>query len=211
MSTLQATGGGSEAPWRAVAAAALVLAMSWVLALPDTVSEAEEWMFRIFNDLPDWLEAPSWPVMQLGAIAMVPAAAVAAYLAWRRWRPAVAILAAGLEAWLLAKVIKEVVERGRPQAFLADVNLRPEWDGLGYVSGHAAVAFAVATVVAPRFGPLGKGLVWTGAVATALLRMYTAAHLPLDIVGGAALGVLLGSVTLWITDGSRVAVGREPP
>jgi undecaprenyl-diphosphatase len=208
MSELPAAGGEHRAPWRAIVPAVLLLAVSWVMALPDTVSGAEEWVFRVFNDLPDWLEAPSWPVMQLGAIAIVPAVAVAAYLAWRRWQPAAAVLGAGTAAWLLAKVIKEIVERGRPQAFLTDVNLRPEWEGLGFVSGHAAVAFAMATVLAPRFGRLGKALVWIGAVATGLLRMYTAAHLPLDVVGGAALGVALGSVALWVAGETRVPTGR---
>jgi undecaprenyl-diphosphatase len=160
------------------------------------VSGVEEWVFRVFNDLPDWLEAPSWPVMQLGAIAIVPVIAIAIYIVWRRWQPAVALAAAAFVAWVLAKVVKELVERGRPDEFLADVNLRPEWEGLGFVSGHAAVAFAMATVVSPMLGRAGKVIVWTLAVATGLLRMYTAAHLPLDIVGGAGLGIALGCVAL---------------
>jgi undecaprenyl-diphosphatase len=211
MSELPAAGGERRVPWRAIVLAALVLAVSWLMALSDTVSDAEEWVFRVFNDLPDWLEAPSWPVMQLGAIAIVPAVALAAYLAWRRWQTAAALLGAGTAAWLLAKVVKEIVERGRPEAFLTDVNLRPEWEGLGYASGHAAVAFAMATVLAPRFGPLGKALVWTGAVATGLLRMYTAAHLPLDVVGGAGLGVALGSVALWLTGETRLPAREGAP
>jgi undecaprenyl-diphosphatase len=182
--------------------AVVVLAVTWVLALPDTVSGAEEWAFRVFNDLPDWLEAPMWPVMQLGAIAIVPVAALGVYLVWRRWQPAVALGAAAFVGWVLAKVVKELVERGRPHEYLSDVNLRPEWEGLGFVSGHAAVAFAMATVVSPRLGPIGKTIVWAGAVATGLLRMYTAAHLPLDIVGGAALGIGLGAIALLVVPGA---------
>lgn len=186
----------------ATGAAVALLAVSWVLALPDTVSGAEEWVFRVFNDLPDWLEAPMWPVMQLGAILIVPAAALGAYLVWRRWQPAAALAGSALLAWVLAKVVKEFVERGRPHEYLTDVNLRPEWTGLGFVSGHAAVAFAMATVVSPRLGTAGKTVVWAGAAATGVLRMYTAAHLPLDIVGGAALGVALGAAALLVVPGA---------
>jgi len=189
------------------AISATVLAVSWVLALSDEVSGAEEWVFRLFNDLPDWLEGPTWPVMQLGAFAAVPVVAVLAFVVWHRWEPALAIACAGTAAWLGAKLVKEAVGRGRPQGLLDDVNLRPEWDGLGYVSGHAAVAFAIATVLAPRLGRVGKALVWSGAIATALLRMYTAAHLPLDVVGGAAVGMTLGcAANLW---SSRVGQGDE--
>ena len=31
------------------------------------------------------------------------------------------------------------------------------------------------------------------AIGTALLRVYTGAHLPLDVIGGAALGVAIGA------------------
>ena len=176
------------------AAAAAVLAATWVAALSDRISAAEEWSFRLLNDLPDWLELPIWPLMQLGAIAAVPVVAIAAWWFVRDWKPPAAVVAAGGAAWVLAKVVKELVERGRPQEYLADVNLRPEWHGLGFVSGHAAVAFAMATVVSPYLGRAWRIVVWAAAIATALLRMYTAAHLSLDIVGGAALGIALGAV-----------------
>jgi undecaprenyl-diphosphatase len=185
--------------WTAATAAA-ILVVSWLLALSGDVSGFEESVFRAFNDLPDWLQAPTWPVMQLGALALVPAVAGLVFLVWRRWQPPAAILGAGAAAWLLAKLVKEAVGRGRPEALLGEVNLRPAWEGLGYVSGHTAVAFAMATVVSPLLGPVGRSLVWAAAVATGLLRMYTAAHLPLDIVGGAALGVLVGSAALRLVE-----------
>ena len=174
-----------------------VLAATWVAALSARISGAEEWFFRLFNDLPDWLEIPTWPLMQLGAIAAVPVVAVVAWWFVRDWKLPAAVVAAGGVAWLLAKVVKELVERGRPQDYLADVNFRPEWDGLGFVSGHAAVAFASATVVSPYLSRVWRIVVWAAAIATALLRMYTAAHLPLDIIGGAGLGIALGALARW--------------
>ena len=135
--------------------------------------------------------------MQLGAIAAVPVVAVVAWWFVRDWKLPAAVVAAGGVAWLLAKVVKELVERGRPQDYLADVNFRPEWDGLGFVSGHAAVAFASATVVSPYLSRVWRIVVWAAAIATALLRMYTAAHLPLDIIGGAGLGIALGALARW--------------
>ncbi|MEE8330700.1 MAG: phosphatase PAP2 family protein, partial [Acidimicrobiia bacterium] len=97
--------------------------------------------------------------------------------------------------WVLGKVVKEVVERGRPQEFLANVNFRPEWEGLGFVSGHAAVAFAMAAMLSPYLSRPWKAVVWALAVATGIFRMYTAAHLPLDVTGGAGLGIAVAG--LW--------------
>jgi membrane-associated phospholipid phosphatase len=197
--------------WQGAILAAIVFAASWVLVLPDEVGGIEEWVFRAVNGLPDWLEGPSWLLMQLGALAAVPIVAFLVYIVWRRWQPALAIIGGGSAAWLLAKLVKEFVERGRPQAYLADVHLRPDWEGFGYVSGHAAVVFAMATIVAPSLNRVGKLLVWAGAVATCLLRMYVGAHLPLDVIGGAALGVMVGSVARRLVAGIDDPAGEATP
>jgi undecaprenyl-diphosphatase len=188
--------------WRteaiSVAIGLALLGISWWLASESTISALEEDIFRFFNDWPDWLEVPMWPVMQFGAVAAVPVVAAIAYLLWRRWQPSAALLIGGIAAWVLAKVVKELVERGRPADYLTDVNLRPAWEGLGFVSGHAATAFAIAVVLTPCVTRPWKIALWALAVATGLLRMYTAAHLPLDIVGGAGLGVVTGAAALLI-------------
>jgi len=200
--------GRLRAEHRLLVAGAVVLVATSVAALPDRIFGAEEWLFRLLNDLPDWLERPTWPLMQLGALAVVPVVAVIAWLIRREWRLPTALLAAGGTAWVLAKVVKEIVQRGRPQLYLPEdsINLRPEWDGLGFVSGHAAVVFALVTVVSPHLSRSWRIVAWTAAVATALLRMYTAAHLPLDIIGGAGLGIALGALARWAFT-RREAVG----
>ena len=186
-----------ERRWRmdglTVAIGAVLLAITWVMASASTIPAWEEEVFRFFNDWPDWLEVPMWPVMQFGAVAAVPVIAVGVYLLWRKWQPSAALVVGGMAAWLLAKVVKDIVERGRPEDYLSDVNLRPAWEGLGFVSGHAATAFAIAVVLTPYVTRPWRIALWALAVATGLLRMYTAAHLPLDILGGAGLGLATGA------------------
>jgi undecaprenyl-diphosphatase len=171
----------------------VILAITWGMALSSDIASWEEDLFRFINDWPDWLEAPTWPIMQAGQVLVVPISALAAWWAWRRWRPAIGLLLGGLSAWLLAKVVKDLVERGRPSAFLTDITQRPMWSGLGFVSGHAATAFAIATIISPYLSRPLRYVVWGLAVATIVLRMYTAAHLPLDVIGGAGLGVAVGA------------------
>jgi membrane-associated phospholipid phosphatase len=183
--------------WRvaAVTAGAGLLALSWLLLddRRDVVPEWEADVFRAINDLPDWLRWPLWFAMQLGNFWMCAAGAIGVYAATRRVRPALATAVAVFLAWGGAKVVKNVVERGRPADLLGGVEVRESGiHGQGYVSGHAAVAFAVATVVAAL---LPRGWRWAPfAVASfvALIRVYYGAHLPLDVIGGAGVGVVCG-------------------
>jgi undecaprenyl-diphosphatase len=171
-----------------VGLAAAILVGSAVLVHRDRVAVEETDVFRVFNDLPAWLAPVIWPVMQLGNLAAVPiAAAVAA--ASRRFRLAVEILFAGAGVWLLAKVAKHLVVRGRPATLLPDVHIHGAAAlGGGYLSGHAAVAFATATLVSPYVSRGWRRAVWALAVTVCVARLYVGAHLPLDVVGGAALG-----------------------
>jgi undecaprenyl-diphosphatase len=70
--------------------------------------------------------------------------------------------------------------------------MRETADGLGFVSGHAAVSFALATVLAPSLPRSWRTAVFADAVLVGLARMYAGAHLPLDVVGGAGVGILTG-------------------
>ena len=172
----------------------IVLATTWLAALDGSVSDFEEALFRPVNDLPDWLEVPAWPFMQMGALAFVPVAAIAVALVWRRLDLTVSVLSVGVIGWLAAKLVKAIVERGRPADLLADVVERPDWQGLGFVSGHAVIAFGLATVVAPHLNRLGQIVVFAAAAVAGILRIYTGAHLPYDVIGGMGLGVALGAL-----------------
>jgi membrane-associated phospholipid phosphatase len=118
------------------------------------------------------------------------------------WRLALELLVAGLGTYVVAKVVKRVVLRGRPHELLGDVVIRgAEARGLGFVSGHAATLAALATVAWPWLGPRGRITVGVLVVVVSLTRVYVAAHLPLDVVGGAALGLAVGGMV-------RLVLGR---
>jgi undecaprenyl-diphosphatase len=144
-------------------------------------------LFRLVNELPDALGRPLLVAMQLGAVAAVPVAAAVA-LAVRRPRLARDLALSGGLAWVLAKLVKDVVGRARPVALLHGVVERTVDTGLGYPSGHVAVAAALATAAGPWLPRPVRGATWWVVGLVALGRMYAGAHLPLDVVGGAALG-----------------------
>jgi membrane-associated phospholipid phosphatase len=166
-----------------------------MLAARAELASIEVKIFREVNELPQGLHTVVWPFMQYGTFITIPALALIALL-FRRFRLAVAIALAGVGVYLVALAVKEVVERGRPAALLTAVEERELFgaESLGYPSGHAAVSAALTVVVAAHLS--ARWVIAALALGAFVLfgRIYVGAHLPLDVVGGAALGALAGGV-----------------
>jgi undecaprenyl-diphosphatase len=159
------------------------------------LTSVERAIFLAINELPPGLHVAVWPLMQYGTFVTIPMVTVIA-LAFRRLRLALAFALAGVGVYLLALVVKQVVERGRPSALLAGVEEREVFaeDSLGYPSGHAAVAAALTMVVAARLSARWAIAALVLGTVVAFGRLYVAAHLPLDVIGGAALGAVAGGL-----------------
>lgn len=178
---------------RCLAGAALLVGSYAEIRRP-TLRASEEGIFRAANRAPDALTFPVRAVMQAGTFVTVPVAAAVALLAGRR-RLAAEIVGVGTAAWFGAKAIKPIGGRGRPLAVLVDPILRERIEGdHGWVSGHTAVATALAGVIADEVPRWARPVVWSIPVATAFGRLHVGAHLPQDTVGGAGLGLILSSL-----------------
>ncbi len=177
----------------ATMAGASAVAWSARIARNGEVPPAEARVFRAVNDAPDALHPILWPVMQAGSLGAVFAAATA--VGRRHGVPAAGLIAAvGTAVWGGVKLVKPAVGRGRPAALLPDVRVRgADQSGLGYPSGHAAVALTLA-VLATRTGR-GRTAGLAVAALTGAARMYVGAHLPLDVVGGYGIGLLAATAT----------------
>ncbi|HEV3504613.1 MAG TPA: phosphatase PAP2 family protein, partial [Actinomycetes bacterium] len=178
---------------RLVAGLAILLGCTATVR-PDHVGVLETDLFRLANDLPTALYPAFWVVMQAGNVLAVGVASVVV-AATRRFWLAANLAITGVGVWLAARWIKDEVGRGRPAQLLDDVHIRGGQDsGLGFVSGHAAVAVAIATLIAPYLGRRARWVAVAVAAAVCVSRLYVGVHLPLDVVGGAALGWAAGSL-----------------
>lgn len=151
-------------------------------------------IFEAINSLPDALYYVIWPFMQYGVFVTIPVLVVVALLL-RRFRLAAAMAIAGGGVYLLARLAKDLVTRERPAALLDGVQSRETFveGSLGYPSGHVAVAAALTLVVTPYLPVRWRWVPIALLVAVLIGRLYVGAHLPLDLVGGAALGVSAGA------------------
>ena len=121
------------------------------------------------------------------------AIALVCALVWRRPLVLAWVLAADVLGDLTAFGLRELIGRPRPSMRYASPHtlVRAPTDP-SFPSGHTTIAFACAAVLAyfrPRLAPL----LFLLAAAIALSRIYVGVHYPLDVVGGAALGLAIGA------------------
>ncbi len=134
---------------------------------------------------------------------------IAALLAILIRRPSVFVLTVGAVtcADLLSFGLKSVVDVDRPPVRYAspDPLVRVPGDH-SFPSGHTATSFAAALVLARAF-PRRAWLFYALAAAIGFSRIYVGVHYPIDVFGGALLGLLVATALLRLAAGPR----RSPP
>lgn len=199
-----------------------LLALTAVPVEPTRVPVLEADAFWLLNHLPAALFPVIWLPMQAGSVGAVGLATGLALVARRRLL-AVELLVAGVLAWGLAKLVKLFFDRPRPGVLFEDATLHGDVvTGLGYLSGHAAIAATLATVAGPWLPRRLRRLAWGTALLVGASRIFVGAHLPLDVLGGYALGWAIGACvhlllgapggrpTSAVTERALRAIGLEP-
>lgn len=200
-----------QRPGVIAATAVTGLVTSYAVAIQDPIPAWELDLTLWLNDAPDLFAGLLYPVMQLGTLGGPVVVAVAVGFFRRDWWLSGATLLSGVTTWFGAKGVKSLVDRGRPGAFLSDINIREgEGTGLGYISGHSAVAACAAvmamTAVPSRWRPALAAAVGLVGVA----RVVHGVHLPVDLVGGWSFGTLVALSALAVLERVEPAAAAGP-
>ena len=138
-----------------------------------------------------------WPASRRGA-----AARTGGGPSWR-------LAAAGFSSLLVSRAVKAAVERQRPEDHL-DAGVRTPTSS-SFPSGHTLAAFCTAFVLADSDAETAAYVGFAAAVAAS--RVHLRAHHPTDVLGGAAIGSVLGlglrPIVDLVTPGSRGRRGRR--
>lgn len=162
----------------------------------------DEQLFRLINGawsnpwldaiMPWWRERVTWIPLYAG---------LAIWAGWKwKWRAliwAVCLVAAvGLADTISHRVIKKNVQRPRPcrtEGLQEDVRLLvPCGGGYSFTSNHAANHFALAGFVSRFVRRRWRWPWFLWAASIAFGQVYVGLHYPLDILGGALLGLGIG-------------------
>ncbi len=193
-----------ERSWALATASVLVVVATYWLALQPGADAAQ-------TDLVRWMNDPPRPFETVLAVTNslfrpVPLAVLAAGLAgWvltttrgsQRWEVLRAALVGIALSELITQVLKRVADQPRPTASVPglDVHGYPKDPfGNAYPSAHTAVAVGLVTALWPWLTRPQRVVGVVVALLVALNRLYIGAHWPVDVVGGAAIGLLAGAL-----------------
>lgn len=115
-----------------------------------------------------------------------------------------------LFATLIANVLKPVFGRERPYVSGNESVFEPFTHNYSFPSGHATVAFALASVVSARSdGWIIPTASYTLASLVAYSRVNDAQHFPADVVAGGLIGAAVGRFI--VHRHQRAEAGAAPP
>lgn len=169
---------------------AVLVAVTWWL-LPEYGADWERTAAELLNG-PALAAGVVWPVMQLGTVAGATLVGMAVGAVRRSWSPPLIAFGAAWASVALADQVKAAAGRGRPEQLDVLVVVHDHATGAGYPSSHTAVATALVVAFLPRLRPRAAAALVVAAAGVGLARIIVGVHLPLDVLGGAAVGLLVG-------------------
>ena len=208
--------GGAGTPWWRPRRTPLLVAplTSWTLVVAGVVlfagaaalvaGDVAGWdaaLYRDLNEVPAALATILTPLSRLFLFGGLTVGAVLAviYVVIRN-RTALPVLigaAAAIIAMVTANLAKAVADRPRPYETVAHAILRQQpAHGTSFPSSHTAVALATAIALVPF---MVRPVAVVAIVYAALVgwsRIYVGVHYPLDVLGGAGIGVAIGALAL---------------
>ncbi len=177
----------------------IVFAIVMMSLLWSAGQRLDVWLFKAINTRgthPKWLDWIMWILTQIGSIGFIVPLII---LAWVLGRPRFAIdLTLGtLTLLFVVTIIKAIADRARPFNLLLETKV-VGWKaaGLSFPSGHTTQSFFIMTLAINYFRlPLATAVfLYFIAGMVGVTRVYLGAHYPRDVMAGAILGLIWGTM-----------------
>ena len=134
--------------------------------------------------------------------------AVLAALYWRRPAIFLYVALADLVAGVSGALLRQAIGRERPPLRFPEPHPLVHVPGNpSFPSGHAATSFACAATLA-WLTPLSPIALYALAALIAFSRVYVGVHYPLDVIGGAALGLGVATALRLLVEARRRSAPR---
>ena len=216
-SSAKSTVPGPVTAWVLAALSVIVIGTSYWLAMQPRAAAVQTGFVKWINDPPP----PLGTVLAVTNALFRPAPLTVVALllfGWMmftargssRWEVLRGIVISVATAEVVAQSLKKAASQSRPTASIPglDVHGYPKDPyGNAYPSAHTSVVVALVAALWPWLTWPQRVVGVIVAVLVALNRLYIGAHWPVDVVGGAAIGLLSGAVC-WLV-AARWPIGRR--
>lgn len=178
----------------------LLLAGLSLLAINQKTSTIERAFFDIFYVVPKSWNIIVINITHFGSTAALYSMVFILFLVGHK-KLSTILLANGVMAFGLAWVVKELVMRPRPAQLWAGVKAY-EYGPIsyGFPSGHTAIVVAIAATLWPAVAKPYRHMLVAMVLLVAASRMSLGMHAPLDILGGAVIGLLVVQLSNLVRD-----------
>jgi undecaprenyl-diphosphatase len=132
------------------------------------------------------------------------------YFWFKKERKLALLMTAGIIAGaMFTYPVKFIIDRARPYDQIASTRLlTPSESDPSFPSGHSEMSFLAATVVS-RFHPEYSKYLYAFSVMVALSRIYDGVHYPIDVIGGAIIGIIIGKLIIMLAQRKKSIFWEE--